>query len=142
MLHFWEMNTVHESSKVTRDGSTTNVNRSQKRHRPVPIWEERRHQADMILTYKTVTGKDMVSSETWFTSVTESGRQCSRYRTLNLRSQASKMKIKRQFFSQRVAESWNKIPPSLKQAKNVKCFKNWTKHEETTRKGVWTTTIV
>jgi hypothetical protein len=79
MLHFWKKNTVHESSKVTRDGSTTNVNRSQKRHWPVPIWEElgltkleeRRHKLDMVLTYKIVTGKDMVNSETWFTSETE-----------------------------------------------------------------------
>jgi hypothetical protein len=38
--------------------------------------EERRHQADMVQTYKIVTGKDRVNrnSETWFTSVTESGR--------------------------------------------------------------------
>ncbi len=28
--------------------------------------EERRHQADMVQTYKIVTGKDMVKSETWF----------------------------------------------------------------------------
>ena len=36
--------------------------------------EERRHQADMVQTYKILTGKDMVNSETWFTSITESGR--------------------------------------------------------------------
>jgi hypothetical protein len=36
----------------------------------------------------------------------------------------SRLEIKRQFFSQRVEESWNKIPASLKQSKNVKCFKN------------------
>jgi hypothetical protein len=74
------MNTVQETSKVTRDGSTMNVNRSQKRHWPVSIWEElglttlesgeRRHKLDMVLTYKIVTGKDMVNSETWFTSET------------------------------------------------------------------------
>jgi hypothetical protein len=28
--------------------------------------EERRHQADMIQTYKIVTGKDLVNKETWF----------------------------------------------------------------------------
>jgi len=33
-------------------------------------------------------------------------------------------KLRRQFVSQTVVESWNKIPFSLKQAKNVKCFKN------------------
>jgi hypothetical protein len=48
-----------------------------------------------------------------------------------------------------VVESWNKIPASLKQAKNVKCFKNdyrtlrdtmvERKEDEETRKAVWTT---
>jgi hypothetical protein len=86
--------------------------------------EERRHHADMVQTYKIVTGKDMVIS-TWFTSVTESGRPTrSAANPLNLRPQASMPEIRRQFFSQRVVESWNKIPASLKQAKNVKCFKN------------------
>ena len=87
--------------------------------------EERRHQADMVQTYKIVTGKDMVKSETWFTSVTESGRPTrSAADPLNLRPQTSRLEIRRQFFSQRVVESWNKISASLKQAKNVKCFKN------------------
>jgi hypothetical protein len=87
--------------------------------------EERRHQADMVQTYKIVTGKDMVKSETWFTSVTESGRPTrSAADPLNLRPQTSRLEIRRQFFSQRVIENWNKIPASLKQAKNVKCFKN------------------
>jgi ribonuclease P/MRP protein subunit RPP40 len=36
--------------------------------------EERRHQADMAQTYKIVRGKDMVNKETWFESVTETGR--------------------------------------------------------------------
>ncbi len=76
--------------------------------------EERRHQADMVQTYKIATGKDMVNSETWFTSVTESGRPTrSAADPLNLR-----LEIRRQFFSQRVVESWNKIPASLKQEKN------------------------
>jgi hypothetical protein len=30
---------------------------------------------DMMLTYNIVTGKDMVNSETWFTSETESVQQ-------------------------------------------------------------------
>jgi ribonuclease P/MRP protein subunit RPP40 len=86
--------------------------------------EERRHQADMLHTYKIVTGKDMVNSETWFTSVTESERPTrSAADPLNLRPQASRLEISKQFFSQRVVESWNKIPASLKQAKNVMCLK-------------------
>jgi hypothetical protein len=52
-----------------------------------------------------------------------------------------------------VVESWNKIPASLKQAKNVRCFKNGYRtlrdavvennleEDEETRKSVWTTRI-
>ena len=87
--------------------------------------EERRHQADMAQTYKIVKGKDMVSKETWFKSVTETGRAtCSAADPLNLRPQQSRLEIRRQFFSQRVVEGWNVIPADLKQSVNVKSFKN------------------
>jgi hypothetical protein len=43
---------------------------------------------------------------------------------LNLRPQASRLEVRNHFFSQRVIEDWTKIPASLQQAKNVKCFKN------------------
>ena len=77
--------------------------------------EERRHQADMVQTYKIVTGKDLVNKETWFKSVTETGRPTrSAADPLNLRPQASRLEIRRHFFSQRVIEDWNKIPASLK----------------------------
>jgi hypothetical protein len=57
--------------------------------------------------------------------VTESGRPTrSAADPLDLRPQASRLKIRRQFFSQRVVDCWKKIPASLKQAKNVKYFKN------------------
>jgi hypothetical protein len=78
----------------------------------------------MVQTYKIVTGKDLVNKETWFKSVTETGRPTrSAADPLNLRPQASRLEIRRHFFSQRVIEDWNKIPASLKQAQNVKCFK-------------------
>jgi hypothetical protein len=51
--------------------------------------EERRHQADMVQTYKIVTGKDMVKSETWFQSETLTGRATrSTDDPLNVRPQA------------------------------------------------------
>jgi hypothetical protein len=87
--------------------------------------EERRHQADMAQTYKIVRGKDRVCKETWFKSVTETGRATrSAADPLNLRPQQSRLEIRRQFFSQRVVESWNDIPADLKQSVNVKNFKN------------------
>ncbi len=172
MLHFWKKNGTgllklhltwwcyNHCKQIIKETQII------KRHWPVSKWEElglatlkeRRHQGDMVLTYKILTGKDMVNSETWFTSETESGRPTrSAADTLNLRPQASRLEIRRQFFSQRVAESWNKIPASLKQAKIVKCFSkclqnspwhNGGKHlierrlrRLENRKVVWTTTI-
>jgi hypothetical protein len=77
------------------------------------VGRRRRHQADMVQTFKILTGKDMVNSETWFTSVTESGRPTrSAADPLNLRPQTSRLEIRRQFFSQRVVKSCNKIPAS------------------------------
>jgi hypothetical protein len=77
--------------------------------------------------------------------VTETGRPTrSAADPLNLRPQASRLEIRRHFFSQRVIEDWNKVPASLKQAKNVKCFKrgyrtlrekNGGAHPEDERRG-------
>jgi hypothetical protein len=59
--------------------------------------EERRHQADMAQTYKIVRGKDRVCKETWFKSVTETGRATrSAADPLNLRPQQSRLEIRRQ----------------------------------------------
>jgi len=86
--------------------------------------EERRHQADMVQTYKIVTSKDRVNSETWFKSVTVTGRATrSAADPLNLRPQASRLDVRRNFFSQRVIEDWNSIPAQIKQAKSVQSFK-------------------
>jgi ribonuclease P/MRP protein subunit RPP40 len=87
--------------------------------------EERRHQADMAQTYKIVKGKNMLKRETWFKSVTETGRATrSAADPLNLRPQTSRLEIRHFFFSQRIVEGWNGTPADLKQAVNVKCFKN------------------
>ena len=74
--------------------------------------EERRHQADMVQTYKIETGKELVSN--WFKSVTETGR--------STRRAADPLNLRRHFFYQRVIEDWNKTHCKFKTAKNVKCF--------------------
>ncbi len=68
------------------------------------------HLGHMVKTYTIVTGKDLVSKETWFKSPAE--------------PEASRLEAWKHFFSQRMIEDWNnKIPASLEQAKNVKWFK-------------------
>jgi nitroimidazol reductase NimA-like FMN-containing flavoprotein (pyridoxamine 5'-phosphate oxidase superfamily) len=63
--------------------------------------EERHHLAVMVQTHKIVTGKDMVSNETWFKSVTVTGRATrSADDSLNPRTQACRLDTRRNFFCQ------------------------------------------
>jgi hypothetical protein len=72
-----------------------------------------------------VNDNHLVSKDTWFKSVTETGRATgSSADPLNLRPQPSRLEIRKNFFSQRVVEGWNSTPANLKQAVSVKCFKN------------------
>ncbi len=64
---------------------------------------------DMIQSYKIVTGKDTVNNETWFKSVTVTGRATrSAADSLNLRPKARRLDTRRNFFSQRVV-NWNNM---------------------------------
>ena len=48
---------------------------------------------------------------------------------LNLRQQAARLEVRRNFFSIRVVEEWNKIPSTIKMASSVTSFKNrYKKH--------------
>jgi hypothetical protein len=42
---------------------------------------------------------------------------------LNLRQQAARLEVTRNFFSIKVVEEWNKIPSSMKMASSVTSFK-------------------
>ena len=86
--------------------------------------EERRHRMDMAQVYKIVTGKDKVNSGTWFTMARD-GQRLTRGNAhpLSLKQQRSRLEVRRNFFSQRVVESWNAIPAVIKDSKNVSSFK-------------------
>ena len=42
---------------------------------------------------------------------------------LSLKQQRARLEVRRNFFSQRVVESWNKIPTVIKDTTNVSSFK-------------------
>lgn len=87
--------------------------------------EERRRMADLTQVYKIVHGKDDVESSTWFKHVDQSDRVTrSASDSLNLVQPRSRLDLRRNFFSNRVVEGWNNLPPDLKRAKNTQCFKN------------------
>jgi len=86
--------------------------------------EERRHQIDMAQVYKILNGKDRVDWNSWFRLARDGPRETRRAADpLNLQLRPARLEVRRNFFSNRVVESWNSIPAELKRAKNLKGFK-------------------
>ncbi len=90
-----------------------------------PSLEERRHEADMVQTFKIVKGIDRVEHGTWFHLATDGGRATrSADCPHNLRQMAARLEVRRNFFSNRVIDSWNQLPTHVKNVKTVSSFKN------------------
>ena len=86
--------------------------------------EERRHQTDMAQVYKIVHGKDDVNKDTWFKLTSDNGRVTrAAADPLNIKGTVSRLDIRKNFFSQRVVEPWNSIPPALKSVSSVSAFR-------------------
>ena len=93
--------------------------------------KERWHQLDMVQTYKILKGVDSVDKSTWFIPASEGQVRVTRMVAdpLNVRQQASRLDIRRQFYSQRVVDCWNRVPTDIKNSVTVKRFKNaYKKH--------------
>jgi ribonuclease P/MRP protein subunit RPP40 len=60
--------------------------------------EERRHQLDMVQVYKIVNGAGGVNSEQWF-KMAENARETRKMDPMNIRIQAARLEIRRNFFS-------------------------------------------
>jgi hypothetical protein len=95
--------------------------------------EERRHQLDMQQVHRILVGSDKVKSETWFKMASDVERVTrAAVDPLNLRIPAPRLEVRKNFFSQRVPESWNKIPQALKQVTTAKAFGNtYQEHRQT-----------
>jgi hypothetical protein len=85
--------------------------------------EERRHQLDMIQTWKIIHRKDNVNPESWFQKTRGEARTRAAADPLNLRIPVARLEVRKHFFSQRVPEEWNKIPAELKGAATVSGFR-------------------
>ena len=95
--------------------------------------EERRERGDLIQAYKVLTGKEMVSHQTWFQMNTEEvDRRQTRDRggILSVERKEGRLEIRQHFWSVRVANKWNMLPDMVKSAATVDNFKNrldnWT----------------
>jgi len=92
--------------------------------------EERRAQLDLIQTYKILTGKDKVEKETWFDMAAQ-GTRLTRLAAdpMNVRQRAARLEVRRNFYSNRVVDQWNRLPAELKNAVTVNSFKNGLKKQ-------------
>ena len=83
--------------------------------------EERRHQADMALVFKELTG----NVDTEFFQLASGGNRVTRLTSdpLNVKINHCRLDVRRNFFSVRVAQQWNSIPSSIKQSGSIGSFK-------------------
>ncbi len=94
--------------------------------------EERRHRADMQQVHKILHGLDKVDKNTWFEMVSEGHRTTRQAANpWNLRPKQSRLDIRKNFFSQRVINNWNMIPPEIQRAERAKSFKKaYARHRD------------
>ena len=82
----------------------------------------------MITVFRILTGKDKVDPTMWFKMARpREGATGTRQNLgfLNIEKPArSNLELRRNQFSQRVADDWNTLPDWVKQAESVNSFKN------------------
>ena len=86
--------------------------------------EERRKDMDMIQTYKIIAKVDKVDKKTWFKMAAENGERVTRATSDKSRIEAKRVKTEARghFFSQRVVNSWNRLPAATRDAKKREKF--------------------
>ncbi len=87
---------------------------------------KRREMFDMIQVYKIVKGIGNVQLSLNFNRDLNNFNRSTRNRSdpMNLVKQRSNLEIKKHFFSDRVVDKWNSMPSEIKNARDVKRFKN------------------
>jgi ribonucleases P/MRP protein subunit RPP40 len=85
--------------------------------------EERRKIQDMTQAYKMIQGKEKLIRNELFNHV-DGGRTRQDADNLNLKKGPARLELRRQFFTQRIINDWNALPPEMKRAKNVAGFKS------------------
>ena len=94
--------------------------------------EDRYQQLDMIQAYKILRGIDSVDKTHWFQQRAEVANQRTRAATggPGITGQRSRLELRRNFFSKRVVDPWNRLSVETKLAKTVREFKSRLKHED------------
>ena len=94
--------------------------------------EERRHQADMLLVYKILHGKEDIAAEDLFTMAAEAVRATrSTADPLNVRVRHGRLDVRMYFFTVRVTEAWNMVPADIKNSRTCSSFKaSYARHRK------------
>ena len=86
--------------------------------------KERRHQADMAMVHRILTGKDNVDPAEWFSLASGNGRVTRLAADpLNVKVTHGRLETRKNFFSVRVTQQWNNIPSEIKKMRTVSGFK-------------------
>jgi hypothetical protein len=90
----------------------------------LPTLSHRREEADMIMAYKLISDSDTTYSEQWFEKMATRRQTRHSSGLNNLVVGRAEHSYRREFFSLRVPEKWNKLPDSVKEVSTVSAFKN------------------
>ena len=96
---------------------------------------ERRERGDMIETFKTMRGFNRVERDNWFTIQEVAEHRSTRLNTIRVEGKEERkmevivgaranLDVRKNFFSLRVENKWNKLPEVVKEQRNVNGFKN------------------
>ena len=96
----------------------------------LPSLEYRRLRADVIQTYKILNNIDQVDKSKLFTMANSN---TTRGHSKKLYKRRSRLRMRSNFFSNRVVDVWNSLPEEVVSAPSVNCFKSrlnshWKKH--------------
>ena len=86
----------------------------------------RRRKYDMVETFKIMHRISNVESKTWFTRATEKSSRNTRLTAdhLNIAKPSANSNIRKNFYSLRIVNDWNKLPTDTKEAPSLEVFKN------------------
>ena len=82
--------------------------------------EKRRERGDLIETFKILKGLEKVDKEKWFTL---SDNVHLRGHGLKLEKPRARLNIRKNFFSHRIVDAWNRLPPGIVEQETVQSFK-------------------
>ena len=106
-------------------GLQTNTYEDRLKELNLPSLETRRLHYDLCQVFKIIRCKDDVRPSTWFDLTGPAPARITRHTQdpLNINKKQPKRDLRKNFFSHRVIDHWNRLPSEVKRAENVKMFK-------------------